>query len=330
MTPVPRPSPAAASSRTFARVRRDLEANGRSAEHAARRAEERRLLAAARAGDARATRALLDSVSATVYRYGRSFCRDPHDAEDVMQDVFTALSGSLGTFRGDASLSSWAWVVAQRACARRRRRTQATTGRTTSLDQPRDAGGAGEIADERGDPARLAEARELREVLEAAIRDLPEGQRDVLMLRDVEGVPAKEVGRALGIAEHAVKSRLHRARLTVRARVAAYHRGIAAPRPSGCPDTPALLSRFIEGEMSARDCATIERHVSGCGWCRGACTALRDTLRACRRWGDAPVPRAMKTRLRRAVRAAVAGGPPSRRRRVTRAGVPGRPSRARR
>jgi RNA polymerase sigma-70 factor (ECF subfamily) len=306
---------APAAGRAFARVRRELKANGGTdAAHGVRRARERHLLAAARAGDARATRELLDGVSATVYRFGRSFCRDPHDAEDVMQDVFAALTGSLGTFRGDASLASWAYVVAQRACARRRRRPEAVVGRVVSLDQPREAGGAGEIADERGDPARLAEASELREVLECAIRDLPGPQRDVLMLRDVEGVPAREVGRMLGMTERAVKSRLHRARLAVRGRVAAYRRGVLAPRPAGCPDTPALLSRFLEGEIRAADCAVIERHVTGCGWCRDACTALRDTLRACRRWGATPVPRAMRARLRRAVRRAVTGTAPRRRR----------------
>jgi RNA polymerase sigma-70 factor (ECF subfamily) len=278
------------------------------------RVEERRLLAAAQAGDARATRQLLDGVSATVYRFGRSFCRDPHDAEDIMQDVFAALTRSLGGLRGDASLSSWAYVVAQRACARRRRRAPAA-----SLDATRAEGGTGELAASGGDPADIAEANELRDVLEHAIRDLPASLRDVLMLRDVEGLPAKDVARALGIREPAVKSRLHRARLAVRARVAAYRQGVMPRRPGGCPDTPRLLSRFIEGEITPRDCAAIERHVETCRWCRDACGALRDTLRACRRWGDAPVPRSMQTRLRRAVRAAVnEAATPARRVRVAR------------
>lgn len=301
------------SKRAFRRVRQALKNGGaRDGRHAERRARERRLLASARAGDPRATRELLDDVSPVVYRFGRSFCRDPHDAEDVMQDVFAALTRSLDSFRGDASLTSWAYVVAQRACARRRRRPKSAVS-MTSLDRAREDGGAGEIPDERTDPARIAETQELRAVLEDAIRELPGPQRDVLMLRDVEGVPAGEVARMLGIGERAVKSRLHRARLAIRARVAAYRHGLLAPRPRGCPDTPALLSRFLEGEIGAAECARIERHVSDCGWCRGACTALSDTLRACRRLGTAPVPRAMQVRLRRAVRTAIAhreaGGP---------------------
>jgi RNA polymerase sigma-70 factor (ECF subfamily) len=295
----------------FVRVRRELKAIGpAAAARDARRAEERRLLKAAKTGDTQAIRALLDGVSATVYRFGRSFCGDPHDAEDVMQDVFIALSGSLSRFRGDASLSSWAYVVARRSCTRRRRKRSAEPDRIASLDQPRESGGVGDIPDERADPARISEANELRGVLERAIHDLPAPQRDVLMLRDVEGLSAAEAAGALGIGERAVKSRLHRGRLQVRADVEAYRRGVLAPRPAGCPDTPKLLSRFIEGEMHARDCASIERHVSECRWCRDACGALRDTLRACRRLGAAPVPRAMRTRLRRAVREAVAARTP--------------------
>jgi RNA polymerase sigma-70 factor, ECF subfamily len=271
------------------------------------RAEERRLLAAARDGDARAMRQLLDRVSGTVYRFGRSFCRDPHDAEDVMQEVFVALVRGLPGLRGEASLSTWAFVVARNACTRWRRRRVAEPRRLASLDADGEARAVGGAVDHAADPARIAETDELRLVLQDAIRMLPPVQRDVLLLRDVEGRSAREVASALRIREPAVKSRLHRARLTVRKAVEAYRQGRGVSRPSrpGCPDTPALLSRFIEGELRAGDCAEIERHVSECGGCRDACAALRDTLRACRRWGSAPIPRALRARLRRTVREAV-------------------------
>lgn len=259
------------------------------------------MIASAKAGDPRATRALLDSVSATVYRFGRSFCHDPDDAEDVMQDVFTALVRSLDRFRGDASLSSWAYVVARRACARRRRPRPVSV---VSLDARREAGNGAEVAAPGGDPADIAESDELRGVLEDAIRELPAAQRDVIMLRDVEGLSAREVGAELGIGERAVKSRLHRARLAVRARVTAYRGGAPVARRDPCPNTALLLSRFIEGDVAAADCAAAERHVATCPRCRDACATLRDTLSACRKWGDAPVPRTMRTRLRRAARAA--------------------------
>lgn len=310
----------AAPGRELTAIRRGLAPSaGTGSARAGQRAREKRLLDAARSGDARAMRALLDEVSPTVYRFGRSFCRNPHDAEDVMQDVFAALARSLGAFRGDASLSTWAYVVAQRACARRRRRDRAA--RFTPLDAP-----AVERAlhDPAADPAAQSEAGELREVLEEAIRSLPAPQRDVLMLRDVEGRPAREVARSLGLAERAMKSRLHRARRAVRARIEAYRRGARPRRGRGCPDTPLLLSRFVEGDMSAGACASLEKHVAACPQCGETCAALRDALHACRDWRDAPVPRAMRTRLRRAVRAAAGGMPdrasPRRRRRRTATG----------
>lgn len=294
-------------SKGFGRIRKELLGNGLRREPApGTRAEERRLLAAARGGDAAAMRRLLDRVAGTVYRFGRGFCRNPEDAEDVMQDVFLALTRSLRQFRGESSLSSWAYVVARRACSRSRRRRSGEPGRFESLEENGEAGDRHAIGIA-ADPAGTVEQSELRSVLEAGLAALPESQRDVLALRDVEGLSAREVARALRISERVVKSRLHRARLSMRATLQAYRDGHAPPalRARGCPDTPRLLSRFLEGEMNARECARVERHVSGCLDCRGACDSLRDTLRACRRLGTASVPRAMRARLRRAIRQVV-------------------------
>src|SRR5512140_652086 len=76
-------------------------------------AEERRLLAAARGGDARALTALVEALAGPAYRFGRAFCRNPHDAEDVMQDVLASLVRAFDTFRGTSSLTTWAYVVAR-------------------------------------------------------------------------------------------------------------------------------------------------------------------------------------------------------------------------
>ena len=78
-------------------------------------------MAAARGGDRRALRRLLERMSRPIYRFGRGFCRNTEDAEDVMQEVLASLVRSLPTFRGEASLSSWAYTVARHACIRQRR-----------------------------------------------------------------------------------------------------------------------------------------------------------------------------------------------------------------
>ncbi|MEQ1832974.1 MAG: sigma-70 family RNA polymerase sigma factor, partial [Candidatus Eisenbacteria bacterium] len=179
----------------------------RNGEAPSARAAEARLLKAARAGDAAALRDLLTRASAPAWRWSRGFCRNSEDAADLVQDVLHMLLRSLERFRGDASLSTWTYVVARRACARRQQRGK----RQQPLDAPAYAH-LRDIPDAAAGPARRLERRELAERLESAIAELPQAQRAVLVMRDVEGLSAAEVGEALGLGERAVKSRLHRAR----------------------------------------------------------------------------------------------------------------------
>ena len=125
------------------------------------------------------------------------------------------------------------------------------------------------------------------------------------MLRDVEGLSAAEVAEVLGVSVQAVKSRLHRARLSVRARVAPLL-GIApepgtAP-PGTCPDVLDLFSRYLEGEINPDVCAEMERHLAACGRCKATCESLKRTLALCRTSPAARVPSAVQESVRVAVR----------------------------
>lgn len=282
-----------------------LKALRRTAEKAVQprdRSEERLLLAAAKGGDRGALNEVAKRVSGSLYRFGRGFCRDPHDAEDVVQDVLAALVTSLQRFRGDASLSTWAYVVARNACLKRRRRS----ARIAPLDGG-DAGGALEVEDPGAGPERAAERRELREALERAIAALPPAQREVLVLRDVEGLPGEAVARTLGLELRAMKSRLHRARLAVREALAPHVTPGAPPPGPTCPDTARLLSRHLEGELDAGVCARLESHVAACPSCGAACESLRAALGACRDWHSTPVPEDIRSQVRAAIRSAVDG-----------------------
>ena len=261
------------------------------------RADERRLLLAARGGDAAALRQLLERAAEPAWRWSKGFCRNADDAADLVQDVLVSLLRSLASFRADSSLSTWTYVVARRACARRQQRER----RHRDLDAPEHAH-LRERADDAPGPARRYERRQLAARLEAAIAALPEAQRAVLVMRDIELLSAAEVGEVLGLGERAVKSRLHRARLALRETLAPYVTGGDAPaRERGCPETARMLSRWFEGELSAGTCARMQEHVRSCPACGGACTSLRAVLGACRAYGERSVPRD----LQRAVRAAV-------------------------
>ncbi len=282
---------------------------GRVPRSAPERAEERRLLSLARSGDRTATRRLLERLSPPIYRFGRRFCRNTEDAEDVMQEVLASLVRSLSTLRGDASLTTWAYTVARHACMRQRRRSapHATVSLNVADEPDGDGSGSLEIEDPRLDPHREVERRDLEEALSAALQALPAPQREALILRDIEGLSAREVARVIGVQERAVKSRLHRARTAMRDALAPHLGGAdAPPRGPHCPDVALLLSRYIEGDLDASRCASLEAHVLSCGHCGAACRALRRSLGVCRRQGARPLSRPAREALRRAIRAVIA------------------------
>jgi RNA polymerase sigma-70 factor (ECF subfamily) len=295
-------APATSRSATVRSLKRGLESGARSAAvFRLTRAEERRLLAAARGGDRRALDRLLRLLSGPVYRFGRGFCGDPHDAEDVTQVTLAALARALHGFRGESSLTTWAYTVARNACTRQRRRGAQAPARLESLDAgPPARPGALQVADPHGDPHRALERAELRDALQHAIATLPPSQREVIVLRDVEGLPAKQVGEVLRLSERAVKSRLHRARVALRELLAPY--APRGPAVSRCPDTARLVSRYLEGELDAEACAKLELHVMGCPDCGAACTTLKSALITCRSWRGEELPEAIRNSLQQAIR----------------------------
>jgi RNA polymerase sigma-70 factor (ECF subfamily) len=117
------------------------------------------------------------------------------------------------------------------------------------------------------------------------------------------------VAEVTGISVGAVKSRLHRARLTVRDRVAPLLKragDLPAEGPSVCPDVVALLSRHLEGDIDPAACADMERHVTACPRCKAACDSLRQTLRLCGAVPSPDVPESVKESIRQGIRSLLA------------------------
>lgn len=271
---------------------------------AAARAEERRLLLEARDGDPRALQRLLERLSPPIYRFGRSFCRDSDDAEDVMQEVLVSLVRSLSSIRGGSSLTTWAYTVARRACRRQRLRAERSgRGAAGNGGLPE---GAEPTAPLSADPANETERRELERALSRAIGELPPGYREAVILRDVEGLSASEAARVMGVSERALKSRLHRARLALRDVLAPHFGGGPRARHApSCVQTGRLLNRYLDGELSRSACEAMQAHVEACPACGSACRALREALTLCRRPGSRRISREARDQLRRAIRGAI-------------------------
>jgi RNA polymerase sigma-70 factor, ECF subfamily len=262
------------------------------------------LLAAARGGDAAALEAVLEEIQPRVYRFSLKMCGRAEDAQDVLQETLFAAARTIRDFRGASSVSTWLYTIARSFCIKKRRRS-VFAPEVVSLDaQP-----AATTAASTPDPERSLADHELAVALQAAIAVLEPRAREVLVLRDVEGLSADEVAKVTGLSVQAVKSRLHRARLTVRERMAPLVAPVVAPLPvsdGACPDVMSLLSRHLEGEIGPETCAEMERHVAACARCRGACESLRETLRLCRASSPPDVPESLKASIRKGIRALLA------------------------
>jgi RNA polymerase sigma-70 factor (ECF subfamily) len=172
------------------------------------------LLAAVRRGDSAALEMLLVRYQPHLYRFGLRMCGNVEDAGDVAQESLISMARSVRDFRGDSSVSSWLFTIARRFCIKKRRRSKFAPAREGSLDA--DAHAVQRLADPAPSPEQTATNRELAAALARAIDALESSQREVLVLRDVEGLSAAEVAGILGVSVDAVKSRLHRARVAVR------------------------------------------------------------------------------------------------------------------
>ena len=161
-----------------------------------------KLVAAARDGHVESLTALVANTHPHVLRFAHSLCASPQDAEDAAQEAMLILFRKVGTLRSIAALSSWMFRIVRNECLRRLHRQR--------WDDLSDTGAAPSTEDE---VIRHLEA----ERVARAIAALPDVQRRVLILRDVQGYPGRAVADHLGLSLAAMKSQLHRARATVKA-----------------------------------------------------------------------------------------------------------------
>jgi RNA polymerase sigma-70 factor (ECF subfamily) len=268
------------------------------------------LVEGARSGDRAALEQLLVRHERRVYRFGLKMCRDPEAAKDVLQETLLAAARTVKDFRGASSPSTWLYAIARSFCIKERRRSKFAPEHEESMDAPEAGREVRAIADPGRAPDDALAGKQVEGALERAIASLEPMYREVLLLRDVEGLSAAEVSEALGVSVEAVKSRLHRARVAVREMVAPLLGAEpAAPFPEACPEVVALFSRHLEGEISAPVCEQMERHMAACPRCRERCAVLQRTLASCAATPlpevPAPVQHEVRTALRQFLRQAV-------------------------
>jgi RNA polymerase sigma-70 factor (ECF subfamily) len=172
------------------------------------------MIAAILAGETQVYHELIRPYERSVYMMALSYMKNEADAEDVAQEAFVKGFRHLASFRAEAKFSTWLISITLNE-ARSRLRRQSVV-RMESLDEPLD----GEksispalLRDWREIPSETVERKEIRQLIQQAVENLPDIYREVFLLRDVEELNINEAAEALNISISNVKVRLHRARM---------------------------------------------------------------------------------------------------------------------
>jgi len=164
-----------------------------------------------------AFRTIMQRHNTRLYRIARGILRNDSEAEDVVQESYIRAFTHLATFRGEASLGTWlARIVMNEALGRRRREPPTVEWTTMETDATGNENSLLRQAAFGASPERTIAQQEIQRLVEAAIDDLPEKYRMVLLTRAVEGMSVEETASLLSLTTETVRTQLHRARSLLR------------------------------------------------------------------------------------------------------------------
>jgi RNA polymerase sigma-70 factor (ECF subfamily) len=183
--------------------------------------DEAQLLAGLRQGDRLACSCLLKRYAPRFLRLARQLTGDPEEAEEVLQEAFTAACAQMPRFEGRSGLGTWLHrIVVNTALMRLRRRTAREQPLTEEMPLP--------AVEQLSSPEAIALNAETRTAIDTAVLALPAALRAAFVLYELDGMPVREAAHALGISESALKVRAHRARQALRVALADV---VSAPEP---------------------------------------------------------------------------------------------------
>lgn len=178
---------------------------------------EQELVERAKKGDETAFEVLVTDNEKRIYNLCRRLTGNPENAAELTQEAFLNAWRGLSRFQGESSFSTWLYRLASNACIdflRKEKRRQ-NLSMTVSLDDEEEARQV-ELPDERYAPERELERTEVRQAVAAGLERLTPEHRQVLVMREINGLSYAEIGAVLGLEEGTVKSRIARARNALR------------------------------------------------------------------------------------------------------------------
>lgn len=176
--------------------------------------DDKHVVAKARRGDVSAFEELVTRYERRVYAAALRSSGSPEDAADITQEVFLRAWRSMENFRGDSGFATWLFRITMNLCVDHARH-KAAQPQTQPLVQGEDETER-PIPDPAPTPEEHLDNSELGRELAAALGEVSEEHRQIVLLRDVSGLSYTEIAETLEISEGTVKSRLSRARLALR------------------------------------------------------------------------------------------------------------------
>lgn len=190
--------------------------------------EDAALVADLKSGSEDAFAILIAQYHQPLYSLIARSINDPADAADITQEVFIKVFRSIRGFHGDASLRTWLYRIALHEASNQRRWWSRHKKQEITIDSPCDREDDGNtvclsatLADDANSPFDNVAQNEVRERVEAALRQIPESFRTVVVLREIEGFAYEEIAEILDVNLGTVKSRLTRGRSALRALILA-------------------------------------------------------------------------------------------------------------
>jgi RNA polymerase sigma-70 factor, ECF subfamily len=200
--------------------------------------EDAALIADLKAGSEEAFGILIAQYHQPLYSLIARSLNDPADAADITQEVFIKVFRSIRGFHGEASLRTWLYRIALHEASNQRRWWSRHKKQEITIDSPAesdddDSAGlclSATLADRGDSPFDHAAQAETRDRVEAALRQLPEAFRTVVILREIEGFAYEEISEILNVNLGTIKSRLTRGRSALRALLV--NKSVIAPETS--------------------------------------------------------------------------------------------------
>ena len=176
------------------------------------REEEARIVRNVLDGDVDEFERLVNEYQRNVYNLALRMVGNPEDASDMSQEAFIKAYSSLADFRGDSKFSVWLYRIVSNVCLdflRKRNRRQVVS---LTVEDEDDGDVELDIADEESSPELLLERKLTREAVRRGLDSLPHDMREILLLREIQGLSYDEIAQVLQIEAGTIKSRIFRAR----------------------------------------------------------------------------------------------------------------------